>query len=131
DVEEPAPLLRRRAGRRRAAPPAEPEPSVAPPPESEPAALPAGAPSTADLVARFPAAIETIAQEAIAAFPLEEVNRWLGSGTIFQIRGALAFLNLRSMGGVKVDELRSHIRRMGFADELGRLAAEGLAGEVL
>jgi hypothetical protein len=96
---------------------------------SEPVPRPPGMP---DFAARFPAAAEQVQGEAIAAFPLDEINRWLGSGTIFQIRGSLAFLNLRSMGGVKVDELRGHLSRsMGFTDELGRLVVSGLAGDVL
>lgn len=68
--------------------------------------------------------------EALRVFPLEELNRWLASGTVFQIRGSIAFLNMASMGG-KVEEMSGHIRRMGFADEIGRLEAEGLAGDVL
>ena len=118
DDDEPiAPPLRRR-------PPAAKKPAAPAPPEPEPPlpSRPAG---------EMRDAIETVQTEAIAAFPLEEVNRWLASGTIFQIRGSLAFLNLRSMGGLKVDEMRGHIRRMGFVDELGRLVAIGLEGEVL
>jgi hypothetical protein len=129
---------RPRAARRREPPP-EAAPAAAPPPPPAPAAAPPPVPDAAprppeagpDFAARFSEAAESVAREAIAAFPVDEVNRWLASGTIFQIRGSLAFLNLRSMGGVKVDELRSHIRRMGFEDEVGRLAAPGLAGEIL
>lgn len=81
--------------------------------------------------APFPPASESAEAAALAAFPIDEINRWLASGTIFQIRGALAFLNLRSMGGLRVDELRGHIRRMGFDDEVGRLVSPGIEGDVL
>lgn len=133
--EEPSPegeALAKRPGRRRRSPVETPGETPGAPtsaPKDAPAPLPEEPPP--DFTARFGEADAALAREAIAAFPVEEVKRWLGSGTIFQIRGALAFLNLRSMGGVKVDELRSHIKRMGFADEVGRLVVAGLEGEVL
>ncbi len=94
-------------------------PGEAPPPPALP-----GAPE-------IPPVPPSARREALAAFSVENINRWLESGTIFQIRGALAFLNMRAMGGAKIDEFRGHIRRMGFSEEVGRLAGEGLAGDVM
>jgi hypothetical protein len=72
-----------------------------------------------------------VERAALSAFPLEELNRWIASGTVFQIRGALAFLNMNSMGGLKVEEMRGHIRKMGFSDELGKMTNPAVAGAIL
>lgn len=101
----------------------EPAPASRPEPKTEPAPA-AAAPAVAG------AAPSAAASSAIEAFPLEDLNRWLDSGTIFQIRGDLVFLNVRSMGGLKVDEMKENIRRLGFESEVGRLEVVGLRGEV-
>jgi hypothetical protein len=97
-------------------------------------AAPAEAPAAsapAASCAEIPAAPKHLQRAATDVFAVAEINRWLASGTIFQIRGGLAFLNLRSMGGQKADEFRGHIRRMGFSEELGRLTVEGIEGDVM
>ncbi len=102
---------------------------VPPTPDTAPA-RPAGSPASAPVATPPPARTDVDPQAALEAFPLEDLNRWLDSGTIFQIRGDLAFLNLRSMGGLKVDEMKQNIRRLGFETEIGPLVVEGLKGEV-
>src|SRR5688500_16036326 len=68
--------------------------------ESKDAPAPAAPPEAPAKGALDPA----VERAALSAFPLEELNRWIASGTVFQIRGSLAFLNMNSMGGLKVEE---------------------------
>jgi hypothetical protein len=72
-----------------------------------------------------------MAVEALRAFELEPLNKWIASGTVFQIRGVFAFLNMNSMGGGKVDEMSGYIRKMGFTEELGKLESQGVTGAIL
>ena len=107
----------------------EPPPPVAATP-TEPTPEPSE-PSAAASAYTGKRASDPVASLALETFPLEEMNRWLASGTVFQIRGAMAFLNMNSMGGTRIVEMSGNIRRMGFSDELGRLDAPGLNGSVL
>lgn len=107
--------------------PAAPSPD-APAPEVPPSAAPA---HSAPLGRAARPVVAAVAEAALRAFPLEDLNRWLASGTVFQIRGSFAYFNMASMGGTRVEEMSGHIRRMGFADEMGTLETEGLVGVVL
>ncbi len=91
-----------------------------PVPVPEPALAPAPAPAPS-----------TLTHTALSIFALPDLNRWLASGTVFQLRGDLAFLNMNSMGGAKVDEMRGHLHKMGFSEDLGKLEAVGITGAVL
>ena len=122
EVDRPAP---RRPSPARPEPPARAAPLPFEPPEG---AAPAKAPAADGKPAPVGA---DLAQEAIRAFPLEDMSRWITSGTVFQIRGTLVFLNMNSMGGAKVDEMRGHIRKMGYTEELGVLEAPGVTGSIL
>ncbi|RME72036.1 MAG: hypothetical protein D6776_09430 [Planctomycetota bacterium] len=128
------------AGERRPAPATTGRPSAAPrprrglrieqtirvpPPGDEEPGAPPSAPSGAD---RFVSAPDRRA--ALERFPVEDMNRWLASGTVFQIRGEFAYLNLDAMGG-QVMPFRDHIRNMGFGEQLGVLRGAPLQGRVL
>ncbi len=66
---------------------------------------------------------------SLERFALEDLNRWLASGTVFQIRQDFAYLNLDAMGG-QVAPFRGHIRAMGFTQELGVLSGPEIRGRV-
>jgi hypothetical protein len=67
---------------------------------------------------------------ALERFELEALNRWLASGTLFQMRGDIAYLNLASSVRIGFD-FRAKLREMGFGRELGLLSADALSGPVL
>ena len=121
EVSEPAPERPPRP-EPRADPPPRPKPPAASPASAD-AAAPPGGPGTASVAST---------REALEAFELADLNRWLGAGTgtVFQIRGALAFLNMNAMGG-RIDEMRANIKKLGFSEELGKLETDGLVGAVL
>ncbi len=110
--------------------PAPAKPAPAPPEPAPPAPPPAPPAAPAEDLVDPGHVSRPIQAAALKAFPVDDLNRWLASGTVYQIRGEIAYLNLRAMGGEKIDEMKGHIRRMGFDLELGPLAAEGLSGEV-
>lgn len=68
-------------------------------------------------------------REALRRFAPEDINRWLKSGTPFQMRGDLAYLNIDAMGRLSTD-LRAKLRELGFVNELGTLDDPAVAGRV-
>jgi hypothetical protein len=89
-----------------------------------------GAAAESPEAAGDPEAQESHRRCALERFPLEDLNRWLSSGTVFQIREDFAYLNLGAMGG-QVATFRQNIRSMGFTSELGVLIGEEVGGRVL
>ena len=69
-------------------------------------------------------ASESHCARAQELFPLVDRERWLASGTVFQIRGEFAYLNMEAMGG-DVEIFRTSITKMGFEQELGFLRRVG------
>jgi len=93
----------------------------------------AGVPATAappEGGSRPTVASEADARRALARFEPTDINRWLATGTLFQMRADLAYLNLTASERLAFD-FREKLRDLGFAEELGVLEGHALRGEVL
>ncbi|MHC4830594.1 MAG: hypothetical protein ACYTFT_09625, partial [Planctomycetota bacterium] len=99
--------------------------TAAQPRDSSDELMPVGAATVADGAA--PAAAQ---QEALELFAVEDLNRWLSSGTPFQLRKELAYLNLSACSRMNFD-FQEKLAEMGFPRRLGLLEAEDLEGRVL
>jgi hypothetical protein len=69
--------------------------------------------------------------QALDAFEPDAIARWLQSGTVFQIRGERAYLNMNAMSRENIEEIIANIRKMGFLREIGLLQNDGIPGDVL
>ena len=69
--------------------------------------------------------------QALDAFEPDAIARWLQSGTVFQIRGERAYLNMNAMSRENIEEIIANIRKMGFLREIGLLQNDRIPGDVL
>ncbi|MFC1707595.1 hypothetical protein ACFL59_12400 [Planctomycetota bacterium] len=102
-------------------------------PGSSPPEEPKAQPSE-DREAALPGDLDAAPQAAIALalerFAPSEMQRWIDSGTLFQLRDDMAYVNVRAVANLKFD-LRGKMGELGFAKELGLLDSTEVEGNVL